>query len=195
MIVNVNCLSHALNQKIVALCIPEEKYHCMERVRKNPINELKATLSFTRAIYGCPFLNQWGHLYRKDWCDFLSAFPALTILQVTGMGFLFLCFLCRITQLRSFGGNNKQDILSLPTTRSSSCPPLTQAAVSCWRILLFFSLCFCFPSWKPSSDTCTQLRMSVVGNWVRKQHGLFSDQIMGFLCAISHNTPGSSFTN
>lgn len=138
MIVNVNCLSHALNQKIVALCIPEEKYHCMERVRKNPINELKATLSFTRAIYGCPFLNQWGHLYRKDWCDFLSAFPALTILQVTGMGFLFLCFLCRITQLRSFSGNNKQDILSLPTTRSSSCPPLTQAAVSCWRILLFF---------------------------------------------------------
>lgn len=33
-IANVNCLCHALNQKRVALHIPEEKYHCMDRVRK-----------------------------------------------------------------------------------------------------------------------------------------------------------------
>lgn len=155
MIVNVNCLPHVMNQKAVALCIPEEKYHCMDRVRKNPINQQKATSSFTSAIYRRPFLNQWGHLYRKSWCDFLSAFPDLTISQLKRTGFLFL-FLCQITQLRSFRGNNLQDVLSLPTTRISFCPPLTQAAVSCWRILLFSPFAAVFLGGSPALTPCTR---------------------------------------
>lgn len=51
MIANVNYLCHALNQKIVALLIPEEKNTTVwiERELKTRINR-RATLSFTSVI-------------------------------------------------------------------------------------------------------------------------------------------------
>jgi len=52
MIANVNYLCHALNHKIVALHIPEEKYRCMDGARKKTPQESteRLLLSFTSAI-------------------------------------------------------------------------------------------------------------------------------------------------